>query len=131
MEEQGSQRRARRSSAGHAEKPPAVAGVRLHPERSGQWMEASALRQWALEQLNCDEPARELVIDLEGLEHLDASALQVLLALRAEQVRRGGVLRFEHASPGLRPWFVWAGAAECAGFAEPGKQAAAEKGEDA
>jgi hypothetical protein len=129
MEEQVGQRRARRSRAGQAEKTPATPVVRLRPERSGQWMEASALRQWAMEQLNGSEPPRELVIDLEGLEHLDASALQVLMALRAEQTRRDGILRFEHASASLQPWFAWAGAAEWAGFARPGKQA--EKGEDA
>ncbi len=95
-----------------------AAPARLRPGRSGEWMEAAEVRQWAMEQLarGAGEPAPELVIDLEGLDHLDASALQVLLAMGAEQHRRGGSLRLEHVSASLERWFGYAGAADLPGF---------------
>jgi anti-anti-sigma factor len=98
-----------------AEPTPAVASTTLRAARSGQWMEAEAMRRWALEQLESRAGPVELVVDLSGIEHLDASALQILLAVLAEQRRRDGVLRLVHGSDRLRRWFEFAGAAELLG----------------
>jgi anti-anti-sigma factor len=87
-------------------------------------MEAAALRQWAMEQLSAEEPAHDLVLDLDGLEHLDASVLQVLLAMDAEQHRRGGALHLEHVSHRLEQWFGYAGAAELTGSSVAGASVA-------
>lgn len=94
-------------------------------------MEASALRLGAIELLagKPGAPAGALVLDLEGLEHLDTSALQVLLAIGAELRRRGGTLQLEHVSASLLQWFAYAGAAELTGFAAERKEAAAGEGQ--
>ncbi len=52
------------------------------------------------------------VLNLGRLDHLDASARQILLALDAEQKRRGRTLELANASPHLRQWFEYAGAAD-------------------
>ncbi len=128
MEEQP--RKARRRS-GEARPPAETRAARLHPGRSGEWMEASALRLEAIELLagNPGAPASDLVLDLDGLDYLDASALQVLLAIGAEQRRRGGTLQLEHVSPRLQQWFDYAGAAEPLGLAADRKEAAAGQGQ--
>jgi anti-anti-sigma factor len=127
MEEPTGKVRAKRGRT-HDPAITAVPSVRLHPGRSGEWMEASAMRTWAMEQLElCQgKPVGDLVLDLEGLEYLDASALQVLLAMDAEQNRRGGILRLEHISDGLQQWFDYAGAAGLPGLGERKKEAVAE-----
>jgi len=109
-----------------AEPAAAAASTTLHAARSGQWVEAEAMRRWAMEQLGSPAgPTRELVVDLGGLEHLDASALEVLLAIRAEQRVRNGVLRLVHASHGLRRWFEYAGAAGLLGCGDGDRASAA------
>ncbi|HEX3661415.1 MAG TPA: STAS domain-containing protein [Acidobacteriaceae bacterium] len=93
---------------------PTNSGITLQVARSGQWMEPAEMLLAARMHLN-DGPGTvrgELALDLSGLEHLDASALQVLLAIRAEQHRRDGTLRLTNASGNLRKWFEYAGAAE-------------------
>ena len=53
----------------------------------------------------------DVMLDLEGVDHLDASALQILLAIGVEQKNRGRTLRLLNTSPGLMQWFEWTGAA--------------------
>lgn len=73
----------------------------LHAARSGQWMDAAEMRNWAVERLTASE-VRKIIVDLSLLEHLDSSALQVLLAIAAElRIRRGG-LELGHASGSIR-----------------------------
>jgi anti-anti-sigma regulatory factor len=65
----------------------------------------------------------DVTVNLNNLDHLDASALQVLLALAAEQAKRGRILELANASAHLRQWFEFAGAAErfsLAGLLEAG-----------
>lgn len=91
-----------------------MADSTLHVVASGQWMDPSELRQWAIEQLttpSSDRPAHDLVLDLSGVDHLDTSALQVLLAIRAEEQQRGACLQLVNPSESLRRWFDYAGAA--------------------
>lgn len=69
------------------------------------------MRQWAIEHIAGRE-VRTVVADLAGADHLDTSALQVLLALRSELNRHGGVLQLENASEAMARWFQYAGAGE-------------------
>jgi len=82
--------------------------ISIHVERSGEWMPAEELREAALAAL-CEE--HDIVLDLSGIDHLDASALQVLLALHRVQAERGRTLELHHASASLHEWFSYAGAA--------------------
>jgi len=94
--------------------------------RSGEWMEALELRRRATEELEAHSQLREVVIDVGGLEHLDASALQVLVAIRGELRGRKGRLRLEHASEGLRRWFRYAGAEDLVAASQGAERAGKE-----
>jgi len=96
--------------------------ITLRMSRSGQWMDAAELREWAMEQgiarLTADSaagPLPRLVLDVKGLDHLDARALQVVLAMRAAERSRGIEPELEHVSESLRQWLAYAGAEELAG----------------
>jgi anti-anti-sigma factor len=78
-------------------------------ERSGDWMPVEELRAAALAAL---EAGNDVSLHLDGIDHLDASALQILLALVAEQKQRGRQLELANTSSHLRQWFDYAGAAE-------------------
>ena len=78
-------------------------------ERSGEWMPSEDLREVALAAL---EAGGDVAVNLDRIDHLDASALQILLALSVEQKRRGKDLQLAHASPALQKWFEFAGAAD-------------------
>ncbi|MFT4114994.1 STAS domain-containing protein [Silvibacterium sp.] len=54
--------------------------------------------------------SKDLEVDLSGLASLDASALQVLLALASEQTERGLGLQVRHVSPALGQWLESSGA---------------------
>ena len=77
--------------------------------RSGDWMPAEELQKTVLPAL---VEGRDVTINLGNVEHLDTSALQILLALDAEQKRRGRNLQLINASSHLRQWFNYAGVAE-------------------
>jgi anti-anti-sigma regulatory factor len=64
-------------------------------------------------------------------EHLDTSALQILLALDREQRQRGGQLRLENPSASLRRWFDYAGAGALLGSTAPTGDRVSASGEDA
>jgi anti-anti-sigma factor len=123
----GRARRVKQNGDKSQAKPAAAAAMTLHAARSGQWMEAEAMRRWALEQLERPpEATREIVVDLSGIEHLDASALQILLAIAAGQRGRDGALRLAHGSAGLRRWFEFAGAQELLGSGDDAAAATEE-----
>ena len=84
-------------------------------ERSGDWMPSEELREAALAAL---EQGKDVTLDLDRVDHLAASALQILLALAAEQKKRGRNLRLAKASPHLRQWFEFAGVADHFSIAE-------------
>ena len=54
---------------------------------------------------------KDVTFNLDKIDHLDASALQILLALDAEQKKNGRHLQLVKASPNLRHWFEYSGAA--------------------
>jgi anti-anti-sigma regulatory factor len=72
-------------------------------------MPAEDLRVAALAAI---EAGSDVAVNLAGVNHLDGSALQILLALDAEQKRRGQSLQLTNVSPHLRNWFELGGAAD-------------------
>jgi len=103
-------KRSRKPRRVRAEKPEALVEERtiIKVEHSGDWMPVEDLWQKAKEAV---ETGRDVTINLEKIDHLDASALQILLALHREQKRLGRGLEVCNASPVLRQWFDYAGAA--------------------
>jgi anti-anti-sigma factor len=81
----------------------------IEVEREGDWMPVEELRAAALAVL---AENRDLTLDLKHVDHLDASALQILLAFDTEQKARARQLRLKNVSEHLRQWFVFAGVAE-------------------
>lgn len=80
--------------------------VSIDVERSGDWMPADELWEAARTVLG-----KDLTVNLDKVGHLDASALQILLALDAEQKKQGHHLQLVNASTSLRQWFEYSGAA--------------------
>jgi anti-anti-sigma regulatory factor len=78
-------------------------------ERSGGWMAPEDLREAALA---VSAHGGDVVLNLHGIDHLDATALQILLALDADQKVRKQHLQLTSASPRLRQWFEFAGAVD-------------------
>lgn len=83
--------------------------VSIGIERSGDWIPVEELRAEALVAVEARSDVR---INLVGIDHLDASALQVLLAVGAEQEKRGQTLELTDASAHLLQWFHYAGATD-------------------
>ena len=103
------EKRSRQTHRGRSDQPETPQGnerVFITAERSGDWIPAEELRR---EVQTAMEAGHDVTIDLERLEHLDGSALQVLLALNREQKKRGRELKLGNASPILRQWFDYAG----------------------
>jgi anti-anti-sigma factor len=88
----------------------------IEVERSGDWMPAEELQRIALA---ASGESKDVTVNLSKVDHLDASALQILLALDAEQKRRGRNLQLANASAHLRQWFEYAGVAECFSMTGP------------
>ena len=74
---------------------------------SGDWLSAEELKQEALE---VSGEGKDVTLNLANFNHLDASALQILLALDLEQKKRGQHLRLVNVSQDLLRWFDYAGA---------------------
>jgi len=83
--------------------------ITIDVECSGEWLPAEDLRDASLSALDAGS---EVTVNLNGIDHLDASSLQILLALAAGKDEQGQPLRLENSSPQLRQWFAYAGAAE-------------------
>ena len=103
----GGGRKTKETSAPGIE-PESARSVVIEVERSGDWMPAGELREAAIAALS---GSNDLTVNLERIDHLNASALQILLALEAEQTNRGQQLHLVNASPELRRWFELSGAA--------------------
>jgi anti-anti-sigma factor len=80
----------------------------IDAERSGDWMPAEEL--WEAAQAAVSQ-GKDVTLNLDKIDHLDASALQILLALDAEQKKKGLHLQLAKASSNLRDWFDYSGAA--------------------
>jgi MFS superfamily sulfate permease-like transporter len=77
--------------------------------RGGDWLPPEEFRSVALAAAGAEG---NLIVNLQGVDHLDASALQILLALAAERKKRGQGLKLAHASLALSRWFEYAGGRE-------------------
>jgi anti-anti-sigma factor len=91
-----------------AKRPQTATRVVIDVERSGDWMPVDDMMKTALSAL---EQEKELTLNLNNIDHLDASALQVLLALDMEEKNRGRHLQIVNASQRLRQWFEYSGTA--------------------
>jgi anti-anti-sigma factor len=94
----------------HAVQPPieqSPAPIIIEANRSGEWLAVEELRAAALAAVS---KGRDVTVNLNQLEYLDASALQLLLALDVEQKKRQRQLLLMNASAHLRAWFEYAGA---------------------
>jgi ABC-type transporter Mla MlaB component len=99
--------RAKRTQIAKPKKGMDSVRLSIRVERSGDWMPAEELWNTAQEAV-CQ--SQDVSINLDKIDHLDASALQILLALDAEQMKRGCHLQLENASASLRHWFEYSGA---------------------
>lgn len=73
----------------------------------GEWLDPEQLHG---KSLAAAATAEDVSIDLEGLDYLDGSSLQILLALASAQKQEGRSLHLLHPSAQLRQWFDYAGA---------------------
>jgi anti-anti-sigma factor len=85
---------------------PAATETVIHVTRDGDWLPPEEFRTLALSAVGADV---HLSVNLQGVDYLDASALQILLALAAERKKRGKGLRLTNASVALSRWFEYAG----------------------
>ena len=74
--------------------------------RDGDWL---PLPEFFAAAQSAAEEQGNLTVNMQGVGHLDASALQILLALGAERKKQGRGLRLANASPALAKWFEYAG----------------------
>jgi anti-anti-sigma factor len=74
--------------------------------RSGEWLPPEELHANALA---AAQAATDITLDLSEVDHLDARALQILLALAHDRQEKGRALHLVNASPVLRQWFEYAG----------------------
>ena len=103
-----SKAKVKKPRAVRAKRPRTPKRVVIDVERSGDWMPVEDMMKTALSAL---EQEKELTLNLNNIDHLDASALQVLLVLDAEQRNKGRHLDLVNASPNLRQWFEYSGTA--------------------
>jgi len=81
----------------------------IEANRSGEWLGVDELRAAGLAAI---AEGRDVTVNLSQVDYLDASALQLLLALGREQKKLERQLHLTSASAHLRQWFEWAGAVE-------------------
>jgi anti-anti-sigma regulatory factor len=83
--------------------------ILIEAERAGDWMPAEELREAARVAV---QSGNDVIVNLDRINHLDASALQILLALSVAQKKLGHKLELANASANLRQWFEYAGATD-------------------
>lgn len=81
--------------------------VTIEAVRSGEWVPAEELKDLAAQALR---DGKDLLVNMDGIGYLDASVLQVLVAMKAEQEKSGGAIQLASASTDLQRWFEYAGA---------------------
>lgn len=106
IQSDSSRKRSRKSFRGQREHSSDAATI--HAVRGGDWAPAEELKELALQALR---EGKDLSVNLSGVGHLDASVLQVLLAIETEQKRKGSKIQLLNASTDLQKWFEYSGAA--------------------
>jgi anti-anti-sigma regulatory factor len=104
---QGVNGKVKRARAAKPKAEPDCEPLLISVERSGDWMPAEELLATAQTALDED---KDVSFNLDRIDHLDASALQIMLALEAEQKKRNRHLLIVNASPNLQHWFEYSGA---------------------
>lgn len=74
--------------------------------RSGDWLPSEELRAAAVDAAHTNS---DVTLDLADVDHLDASTLQILLALANDRREKGLSLHLVNASSQLTRWFEYAG----------------------
>jgi anti-anti-sigma factor len=100
--------KAKRTRVAKPQAAPEQGTTSINAEHSGDWMPAEEL--WEAAQAAVSQ-GKEVALNLDKIEHLDASALQILLALDVEQKKYGRHLQLVNASSNLRRWFEYSGSA--------------------
>jgi len=72
-------------------------------------MPAEELREAARQVL---AEGKDIALNFHDVNHLDASLLQILLALQAEQTKQQRRVDLLNVSPSLRQWFDYSGATD-------------------
>jgi anti-anti-sigma regulatory factor len=85
---------------------PTVAATVINVTREGDWLPPDELHALACSAVNAEG---NLIVNLRGVDHLDASAFQILLALGKERKRQERALILADASTPLARWFEYAG----------------------
>lgn len=96
-----------RETEPQTKKTPSHAAIEV--QESGEWIAAAELKERSLEAL---KESKDLIFNLGNISHLDASALQILLAVDIEQKKQGRQLHLANVSADLRQWFQHAGSIE-------------------
>jgi anti-anti-sigma regulatory factor len=101
--------RVKRKPADSRDTKPTATETVINVIRDGDWLPPEEFRAVAL---SAAQAEGDLTVNLEGIDHLDASALQILLALAVERKKRGRGLYLANASTSLSHWFEYAGGRE-------------------
>jgi len=99
----------KRKHVASANPRPTVTDTVIHVTRDGDWLPPQEFRAIALAAAPTDG---NLTVSLQAVDHLDASALQILLALAVERKKQGKGLRLTDTSLALSRWFEYAGGRE-------------------
>ena len=81
----------------------------------GTWLSGEVLQQTLSARM---VEGSETLLDCDGVNHLDACSLQLLLAFHAQAQSSGSTVRLTHVSAELAQWFGITGAASLLELAE-------------
>lgn len=79
----------------------------IQVNRTGEWMAAEELRAELLSLEQSNVP----LLDLAGIDYLDAACLQVIIAFQ-KRGNKATAMRCRNLSPALSDWLRYAGAVE-------------------
>jgi ABC-type transporter Mla MlaB component len=101
--------RLKRKPTNSGDTRPTATETVIEGTRDGDWLPPEEFLAAAL---SAAQAEGNLTVNLQGVDHLDASALQILLALAAERKKGGRRLYLANASTSLSHWFEYAGGRE-------------------
>jgi anti-anti-sigma regulatory factor len=101
--------RLKRKPTEPGESKPTATETVIDVTRDGDWLPSE---EFCAAARSAAQVEGDLTINLHGVDHLAASALQILLALAVERKKRGRGLYLANASTSLSHWFEYAGGRE-------------------
>lgn len=96
-------RPAKRRKSGSARAAASSGSLAIGVSCSGEWLPVEELHRKLSTAM---ESSKQVCLDVSGLDQVDASTLQLLLA----PSREGGLVQLLNASPALCQWLTYAGA---------------------